>query len=80
VEAQLKEVPFFGMLSKKESAAVARQTDEIYVSEGDVGREFFVISDGTAEVVRGDDRIAELGPGDLFGELRSSATTAAWRP
>jgi CRP/FNR family cyclic AMP-dependent transcriptional regulator len=76
LEAQLSEVPFFGMLSKKELAAVARQTDEIDVREGetlaregDTGREFFVIIDGTAEVVRGEDRIAELGPGDFFGEM-----------
>jgi CRP-like cAMP-binding protein len=76
LEAQLKEVPFFGMLSKKELAAVAKQTDEVdakegetLAREGDVGREFFVIIDGTAEVVRGDDKIAELGPGDFFGEM-----------
>lgn len=76
LEAQLKEVPFFGMLSKKELAAVARQTDEIDVKEGetlarqgDVGREFFIILDGTAAVFRGDDRIAELGAGDFFGEI-----------
>jgi len=76
LETQLSEVPFFSMLSKKELAAVARQTDEIDVREGetvaregDVGREFFVIVDGTAEVVRGADRIAELGPGDFFGEM-----------
>ena len=76
LEAQLKEVPFFGMLSKKELAAVAKQTDEIdakagetLAREGDVGREFFVILEGTAEVLKGDDRIAELGAGEFFGEM-----------
>src|SRR5688500_15016423 len=76
LEAQLKEVPFFGMLSKKELAAVAKQTDEVdagegetLAREGDVGREFFIIMEGTAEVVRGGERIAELGAGDFFGEM-----------
>jgi CRP/FNR family cyclic AMP-dependent transcriptional regulator len=76
LEAQLKEVPFFGMLSKKELAAVGKQTDEIDVKEGatlaregDVGREFFVILEGTAEVLKGNDRIAELGAGEFFGEM-----------
>jgi len=39
------------------------------VSEGRFGYEFFVIENGTAEVVRGDQHIADLGPGDFFGEM-----------
>jgi CPA2 family monovalent cation:H+ antiporter-2 len=73
---QLKDVPFFSSLSKRELTEVAQQTDELDVAEGktlaregDFGHEFFVIVDGTAEVVRGGDRIAELGPGDFFGEM-----------
>ena len=75
-EAQLRDVPFFGSLSKRELAMVAQQTDELYVDpgkvlarEGDFGHEFFVIIDGTAEVLRGDEVIAELGPGEFFGEM-----------
>jgi CRP-like cAMP-binding protein len=75
-EAQLKDVPFFSQLSKRELAAVAQLTDEVDVEpghvlarEGDVGQEFFVIIDGTAEVLRGDSPIAELGPGEFFGEM-----------
>jgi CRP/FNR family transcriptional regulator, cyclic AMP receptor protein len=92
-QARLKDVPFFRTMSKKELAVVAQQTDEIDVPagrvlarEGDFGDEFFVIDDGTAEVTRGGERIAELGPGDFFGELalleaeRRNATVTATSP
>jgi CRP-like cAMP-binding protein len=75
-ETQLKEVPFFSTLSKRELSTVAQQIDEIDVApgrvlarQGDLGHEFFVILDGTADVTRGDTRLAELGPGDFFGEI-----------
>jgi CRP-like cAMP-binding protein len=75
-ESQLRDVPFFSSLSKRELATVAQLTDEIDVEagrvlarEGDSGQEFFVIIDGTAEVLRGDAPIAELGPGEFFGEM-----------
>ena len=93
LEANLKEVPFFNSLSKKELAEIARATDEIDVKqgkvlarEGDVGHEFFVILEGTAEVTRGDDRIAALGRGEFFGEMallgdeRRMATVTATAP
>jgi CRP-like cAMP-binding protein len=92
-EAQLKDVPFFRGLSKRELATVAQQTDEIDVEagavlarQGDFGHEFFVIIDGTAEVLRGDEPIAELGPGEFFGEMalidddRRNATVRALSP
>jgi CRP-like cAMP-binding protein len=92
-EAQLKDVPFFSKLSKRELATVAQQTDEVDVDsgaviarEGDFGHEFFVIIDGTAEVLRGDAPIAELGPGEFFGEMalidedRRTATVKAISP
>jgi CRP-like cAMP-binding protein len=75
-EAQLRDVPFFSRLSKRELATVAQKTDEVDVKQGDVvaregefGQEFFVIIDGTAEVLRGESAIAELGPGEFFGEM-----------
>jgi len=93
LEAQLKEVPFFSTLSKRELTVVAQQIDEIDVApgrvlarEGDLGHEFFVIVDGTADVTRGDARLAELGPGDFFGEMalvdeeRRTATVTATSP
>ena len=72
----LKEIALFDRLSKDQLAEVARQADEIdveagkrLVSEGRFGYEFFIIENGTAEVVHGGEHIADLGPGDFFGEM-----------
>jgi CRP/FNR family cyclic AMP-dependent transcriptional regulator len=91
--AQLKDVPFFSTLSKRELSEVSQQVDEIDVAEGktlaregDIGHEFFVVADGTAEVKRGGTPVAELGPGDFFGEMallgedRRNATVTATSP
>jgi CRP/FNR family cyclic AMP-dependent transcriptional regulator len=51
--------------------------------QGGGGYFFFVIESGSAEVKRGDDVVAEFGPGDFFGEaaifetLRRTATVTA---
>jgi CRP/FNR family cyclic AMP-dependent transcriptional regulator len=75
-EARLKEVPFFANLKKKDLSLIAQNADELDVRagkvlarEGDIGQEFFVIEAGTAEVTRGGDTLAQLGPGDFFGEM-----------
>src|SRR3954447_8724990 len=72
----LNGIALFEMLSEDERAEVARRADEIdvdagkrLVSEGHFGYEFFVIENGTAEVVRGTEHLADLGPGDFFGEM-----------
>src|SRR3954468_10452814 len=72
----LQGLALFERLSKDQLAEVARQADEIdveagkrLVSAGRFGYEFFVIENGTAEVVRGEEHIADLGPGDFFGEM-----------
>src|SRR3954447_11663578 len=74
--SHLKGIALFEHLSNNQLAEVARQGDEIdveagkrLVSAGRFGYEFFVIENGTAEVVRGDEHIADLGPGDFFGEM-----------
>ena len=73
--ARLRSVPLFTGLDQRELEAVGRCADEVdvpegkhLVEEGDFGYEFFAIEDGRAEVRHGDDAIAELGPGDFFGE------------
>ena len=79
-EARLATVPLFASLSKRELRDVARHADEVdlregkeLVHEGDFAFEFFAIEDGTAEVRHGDEHVADLGPGDFFGEMGSMA-------
>jgi CRP-like cAMP-binding protein len=75
-DKRLESVPLFAGLHKKERRALAKQADEINVPEGrslarqgEFAYEFFVIETGTADVTHDGERIAELGPGDFFGEL-----------
>ena len=90
---RLKKLPLFEELSHKELERLATWADEVDVAqgrhlteEGAFGHEFFVIEEGTAEVTHEGVVIAELGPGDYFGELailehkRRSATVTATSP
>jgi CRP-like cAMP-binding protein len=74
--ARLKSIPLFASLSDKERQRVAQLADEVavpagqhVVDEGRFAHEFFVIEDGTAEVVHDGTVLAELGPNDFFGEI-----------
>ncbi len=91
--SRLQGIRLFSGLSKKELEQLAQWTDEISIREGQelategrFAHEFFVIEDGSAEVLQGDRRIAELGPGDFFGEIalleteRRTATVRATTP
>jgi CRP/FNR family transcriptional regulator, cyclic AMP receptor protein len=71
----LKNVPFFSDLDDSEVEALATAVTEQSVPEGkplikedDYAYELHVIQEGTAEVTRNGEKIAELGPGDVFGE------------
>ena len=75
-ERSLRSIPLFESLPRGARRAVAEHADEVDVSEGtqlarqgDFAYEFFVIEEGTAEVVRDGERIAQLGPGDFLGEM-----------
>jgi CRP/FNR family transcriptional regulator, cyclic AMP receptor protein len=66
----LKTVPLFARCSKGQLTEIARVADELTVKagtvlmrEGDIGRELFLVIDGTADVV------ATIGPSDFVGEL-----------
>jgi CRP-like cAMP-binding protein len=72
----IKRVPLFSKLSKtklKEVAAIADEVDlpkgRTLTSEGERGREFFVLIEGEAEVRKGGRRVNTLGPGDFLGEI-----------
>ena len=72
----LKAIPLFSSLNDDDLKLVAMFVSEVSVSkgkhlvdEGDYSYEFFMIQDGKAEVSRGGEKIAELGPGDFFGEI-----------
>ena len=87
----LASVPLFRGMTTKELRDIAKATVELtidqgkeFVTQGDVGREAFIIVDGHADVSRGGQTIAQLGPGDCVGELalldhgpRTATVTAA---
>ncbi|HLE99603.1 MAG TPA: cyclic nucleotide-binding domain-containing protein [Gaiellaceae bacterium] len=92
VEA-LGRAPLFEGLSKKELTELARVTDDLALEpgtvlcrEGKIGREFFVLVDGSVDVIQGGKRIATLGGGDFIGEIalltdtRRTATVKATTP
>jgi CRP/FNR family transcriptional regulator, cyclic AMP receptor protein len=90
---RLRSVPLFAGLEKRELEAIGRCADqvdvregELLIEEGDFGYEFFAIEDGRAEVRRDEETIAELEPGDFFGEAalvgdaRRNASVVATSP
>jgi CRP/FNR family transcriptional regulator, cyclic AMP receptor protein len=72
----LGRVPLFAGCTKAELLEVALSADELETAggyvltrEGKPGREFFVLVEGTVSVTRNGREVAELGPGDWFGEI-----------
>ena len=73
---RLRAIPVFAALDPETLHSVAVFAQEssapagaTIVSEGDYAHEFMAIEEGTAEVIRGGEQIATLGPGDFFGEI-----------
>ena len=83
----LQHVPLFASLSKRELAEAARVGYERsflagteLTREGEQSDAFYVLLEGSADVLRGGESLNELGPGDFFGEiglLGHSARTAS---
>jgi CRP-like cAMP-binding protein len=72
----LKRVPLFALCSKHELAEICQLADEIdlpegkvLAQEGDRGREFFVLVEGSVEVQRHGETVNSLSDGDFFGEI-----------
>ena len=72
----LKRVPLFSKLDKKGLQGVAQIADELdlpagkeMATEGDRGREFFVLLKGEADVTKGGRSINTMKEGDFFGEI-----------
>ena len=72
---ELAKIPLFGDLSEEDLEAVATYADEVTVSagkhlvdEGGYAYDLWAIIEGTAQVIVGGAVVAELGPGDFFGE------------
>ena len=65
-EAKLRDIPLFAKLSRKQRRLLALHADEV---KGESANELYVIEQGTAKVVRDEQYLDELGPGDFFGEM-----------
>jgi CRP-like cAMP-binding protein len=72
----LRRTPLFAECTKAELIEVAISADEReaqegvrLTEEGQRGREFFVLVEGTVAVQRRGKKLADLGPGDWFGEI-----------
>ena len=91
--ARLKKIPVFADLSEDERDHVAALAAEVsvpaskeLVREGDYSYDVLAIEEGTASVDRHGEHIADLGPGDVFGEMgvlkreQRNATVVATSP
>ena len=74
--SQLKSIPLFQDVPDEELNQISGFAQEVNVDqgrelvrEGDFSYEFMAIVEGEAEVTRGGDHVADLGPGDFFGEM-----------
>jgi CRP-like cAMP-binding protein len=73
---RLTAIPLFSSLSPEEArrlATFATETSaaegQILMKEGDYSTELIAIEEGTADVIKGGNKIASLKAGDLIGEM-----------
>lgn len=90
---RLKQIPVFADLSPAAKTTLATFASEVsvprgkeLVREGDYSYELLAIEEGTASVTRGGEHVADLGPGDVVGEVgvvergQRNATVTATSP
>jgi CRP-like cAMP-binding protein len=73
---RLTAIPLFSQLSEQEAkrlATFATETSisegQILMKEGDYSTELIAIEEGTADIVQNGQKIAQVGQGDLIGEM-----------
>jgi CRP-like cAMP-binding protein len=73
---RLRTIPVFASLDDQTLRGIATYATETsvpagkhLVKEGDYAYEFMAIEDGEADVLRSGEKVATLGPGDIFGEM-----------
>lgn len=74
--SQLADIPLFAELSGADLVVLAERMHELEVAsggfvveQGELSYKFYVILEGTAVVEREGGHLADLGPGDFFGEM-----------
>ena len=72
----LRKVPLFARMKRRELERLGQLADEIEVGmdqqlteQGRVGHEFFFVLDGHLSVLEDGRPVAQLHPGDFFGEI-----------
>jgi CRP-like cAMP-binding protein len=72
----LKGVDLFSAIPGEDLAQIAviaeeirKETGEEIIREGEVGDSLYLVVDGKVRVLKGDQSIAELGEGEVFGEM-----------
>lgn len=72
----LRQVPLFSGLSDQDLETVSHATSDLrfhggrtLVSQDSVAHEMMILTSGSARVERDGERVADLGPGDVLGEL-----------
>jgi CRP-like cAMP-binding protein len=73
---RLKAIPLFESFSEDDLRKIAPFAEEhsagegdTLVREGDYSYDLQIIEEGNVEVTRGGEHVADLGPGDYFGEM-----------
>lgn len=72
----LRAVPLFASMAEPDLRTIATFASEDSVPAGatlmredDYSNEMVAIESGTADVIQGGRKVADLGPGDVFGEM-----------